>query len=341
MESKASSHLSETTCPLCRSNQWIVLHEEVEDFNYHIPGKWSFVRCLDCKIIYLNHWPENSADAYNTTYSQHGRSGEPSIKGNGSFARIKELMRRGVFQVYGYKSFENPWWIRLLGRFAILFPHLRLKATYSFLLFPKTNTGSHILDIGCGNGRFLAMMKMLGLNVYGIEPDPISRDQARHLCGAILYPSLQDAQFQGKFFDVITLNHSLEHIAHPVQLLHECHRILNDDGKIGICVPNWQSLGHRFWGKYWYHLDAPRHLIMYDLDRLKGVLDQSGFVIRTAFTTSIRLGKITFQKSWRYKTGKPPQKFFVSIWVFLNALTSFILRKSGEELVVWATKKVK
>jgi predicted SAM-dependent methyltransferase len=47
----------------------------------------------------------------------------------------------------------------------------------------------------------------------------------------------------------------------PATVLKRCSELLNPGGGIVIQVPNFNSAGRRIFGKYWIHIDAPRHLI--------------------------------------------------------------------------------
>jgi 2-polyprenyl-3-methyl-5-hydroxy-6-metoxy-1,4-benzoquinol methylase len=155
-----------------------------------------------------------------------------------------------------------PRLVNVLGKLCILIPAFRLRAFYAFVLFPLARAGGELLDIGCGSGRFLSVMRMLGWDVSGIEPDPSSSRVAKNLCDAALFSSLEEAGFPGNFFDIITSNHSLEHVAEPLPMTKECYRILRPGGSIGLCAPNSKSLSHRLFGRYCYHLEPPRHLVM-------------------------------------------------------------------------------
>ena len=76
--------------------------------------------------------------------------------------------------------------------------HVRLKDIKKF----KDN--GRILDIGCGDGRFLVTAQRNGYDVYGIE---ISKDMVELLTAKynlnIISNSLEQADVPGKYFDII------------------------------------------------------------------------------------------------------------------------------------------
>lgn len=79
-----------------------------------------------------------------------------------------------------------------------------------------------LLDVGCGSGEFLAQMRELGWDVFGVEPDPQAARVAREQFGLTVWPgALAEASFPDGFFDAVTLNHVIEHVADPPWLAAE------------------------------------------------------------------------------------------------------------------------
>ena len=73
----------------------------------------------------------------------------------------------------------------------------------------------HILILGEGNGRFLVLMRALGWEVSGVEPDPRSAAAAREQ-GLHPASTLADVPRPEGGFDVVTMNHVVEHFDDPV-----------------------------------------------------------------------------------------------------------------------------
>jgi len=332
----ATMHLSE--CPLCKSDRSTVVHENIPDFKYRVPGTWTFVRCGNCGLLYLNPRPADLNKGYPQNYTQHTMPAPPRIEGTGSFSFLVAAIRGGCLHAYGYPGLTARLPVKMLGKLCVLIPAVRLRAFYAFILFPRARAGGKLLDIGCGSGRFLSVMRMLGWDVFGIEPDQFSSQVAKKLSGASLFTSLEKAGFPGSFFDIITSNHSLEHVADPLPMMKECHRILKPGGSIGLCAPNSKSLSHRLFGKYCYHLEPPRHLVMWQPASLKTLLSAAGFTVDSVTTTSLRERRDSFTKSWGFKTGARPPALLQMAWRVLSAVTGLLDNESGEEVVVWGTK---
>jgi len=327
------------TCPLCGSISSTVMYHDVPDFKYRVPGKWDFLRCHDCGLIFLHTIPCKIDIIQPRDYSKHKPPRVPEIKGEGIMAGIKGWIRYGIMWQHGYKLAQNPLQ-KIAGRLLSLFPKIVLKSAWGILLFPKAHYGKTILDVGCGNGRFLAIMKKLGWNVYGVEPDPISLKISREIIGNKIHQSLDDMMALDVQFDVITMNHVLEHIDKPLAILKKCGQMLKPDGCIGICVPNWLSCTHRLFKKYWHALEPPRHVTMYEPDTLRILIQRSGFTVTMLETTSIRDGIVPFKKSYKNRYGRAPSFILMLMWNIFLMLTCFTDKKRGEEILLWGIKSV-
>lgn len=136
-----------------------------------------------------------------------------------------------------------------------------------------------LLDIGCGRGSFLAGMRDAGWDVAGAEFSEETASYARQAYGV---PVATDLTFSDGSFDVITINHVLEHIPDPVAMLRDCYRLLKKDGLLVVAVPNIDSLQAQFGKGKWFHLDVPCHLYQFSEQGLVGLLRAEGFrIIRT------------------------------------------------------------
>jgi SAM-dependent methyltransferase len=111
-----------------------------------------------------------------------------------------------------------------------------------------------ILDIGCGDGSFLLAAKAQGWLVAGVERFPGAAREAG------LTIATNTDEFQGQQFDYITLWHSLEHMTEPGKLLKQIKPLLKQDGKVIIAIPDGDGWQAKLFGRYWLHLDVPRHL---------------------------------------------------------------------------------
>lgn len=145
----------------------------------------------------------------------------------------------------------------------------------------KYKQRGRMLDIGCGRGLFLSIMKKCGWEVAGIELD---EETAKHASRTFDIPVTAGDVFRSGFedehFDVITLIHVLEHMDDPNRMIKECNRMLKSGGMLVVAVPNISSLQASYGGKDWFHLDPPYHVHHFSEDGLVRVLEKESFRIR-------------------------------------------------------------
>lgn len=136
-----------------------------------------------------------------------------------------------------------------------------------------------ILDVGCGFGMFLYMLKEMGYtNIEGVEIGKRQAEATRELGIKVTHISgngLKQFLYQHKnTWDLITLNHVLEHFKKDdiIEHLIAIREALKDNGKIFVQVPNIALLSGAF-----YAFGEFTHEVAF-LDRtLKEVLFAAGF----------------------------------------------------------------
>lgn len=127
-----------------------------------------------------------------------------------------------------------------------------------------------ILDIGCGTGYFLQACKEDGWKIDGMEPDPGARAIAEKNTSQTLHHEIFSIQGEKKY-DVITLWHVLEHVHKLNESIQHIHKLLKDNGRLIIAVPNCSSWDSEVYKEFWAAYDVPRHLYHFtppDMDKL-------------------------------------------------------------------------
>ncbi|GFP43539.1 hypothetical protein HKBW3C_02669 [Candidatus Hakubella thermalkaliphila] len=144
--------------------------------------------------------------------------------------------------------------------------------------FEKKKKKGRILDVGCGDGKFLLHFKERGWEAFGVDVSETSYRLARQRLGRNVFNcELKDCHFPDSYFDVVTLNHVLEHMLDPNEQLREVHRILKDDGILLLSLPNINSLQFKISRERWFGLDLPRHLYHYSPQPIGNMLRKNGF----------------------------------------------------------------
>src|SRR5262249_52465610 len=130
---------------------------------------------------------------------------------------------------YGPEYYE-PWQGAQTG------PRRRMWSRRLALLGRRRARGT-LLDVGCGDGHFLAAARAAGWRVDGIEFSP---EGARRAAARIGRPvAVGDLALTGHLqgpFDVVTLWHVLEHLIHPRAMLEAARTRLAPEGLLVVAV---------------------------------------------------------------------------------------------------------
>jgi SAM-dependent methyltransferase len=231
MVSKSNPSLAQVIavdqCPICRGSEHIFLFEG-SDRMHGFPQRFPVVRCLTCETVYLAKRPADLRAYY------------PSK----SYLAYGGVSRNQAARVPG----------RRFG--------LRRYRRFIRSLKPK---GGSLLDIGCGSGDFLSAMQEAGdWQGIGIEPDPEAARYAGEVRGLqVLQGEILDLELSGKWYDVITLWHVIEHVPDPTAVLKKLQGLLKPGGVLVISLPLADSWEARWFASYWAGFDVPRHLVTF------------------------------------------------------------------------------
>jgi 2-polyprenyl-6-hydroxyphenyl methylase/3-demethylubiquinone-9 3-methyltransferase len=121
---------------------------------------------------------------------------------------------------------------------------------------------ANVLDIGCGGGLFLSLLKQAGAQVIGIELSDSRAQYAKtkHNLNIDKHPIESDHWQKGyaDFFDAVTLWDVIEHVNYPQQTLRSAANVLKPGGLLLIDTPCRDSFYHRF-GEFTYTLTRGRY----------------------------------------------------------------------------------
>jgi 2-polyprenyl-3-methyl-5-hydroxy-6-metoxy-1,4-benzoquinol methylase len=127
-------------------------------------------------------------------------------------------------------------------------------------LAPYLQRGHRILDAGAGGGEVVYVLRALGFDAAGLEPDERYARHAREALGVpVTTGFVQDAAFACGSFDVVTMYHALEHVEDPTAILSRLRSWMTDRGVLLIEVPNVEAAciapAHRFHFAHFYNFN--------------------------------------------------------------------------------------
>ena len=144
-----------------------------------------------------------------------------------------------------------------------------------------------LLEIGPAYGSFAYLARREGFAVDAIEMDERCCEYLGRVAGVNAIHSADAAASLAALddYDAITLWHVVEHLPDLWSLLTLAAQKLKSGGALAISTPNPDSF--QFWalGRYWPHIDAPRHLQLIPAPLLLGHLRSLGLA-PLLFTTS-------------------------------------------------------
>lgn len=167
-----------------------------------------------------------------------------------------------------------------LKKLESVYRKLALRDHIAFITKAAGDRGVDVLDVGCGSGTLLGLLKHRGFRVTGLDFSAEAAAIAKAENGVdVAVGSLEEAHFPAESFDVVTLFHVMEHVTNPRLVLAEVSRVLKPNGVAILQVPNIESWQFKIFGARWYGLDIPRHVIDYSRNSMLKLLADSGFVV--------------------------------------------------------------
>ena len=249
----------EPPCPLCHSQSSTRVCE-APDVLHGLPGQFRLVRCRDCRHVYLNPRPtlETIAQYYPSDYSPHASTNEPVHEGTQppTPSRFIQLAKwvpglRGLY-----------YW---------------LKETGAEFVPPVQEPQPQALELGCGNGNFLEILRDKGWHAQGLEPADAPVAAVRRKGFTVHHGVFGPALYEEHSLDAVFAWMVLEHLHDPPGTLREIHRILKPNGWLVLSVPNWGCWEPKVLGRYWYSLQLPTHLHQFTPRILRNTLAECGF----------------------------------------------------------------
>jgi SAM-dependent methyltransferase len=139
----------------------------------------------------------------------------------------------------------------------------------------------NILEIGCGAGNFLYELKLRypAWKLRGTDFSVKSIETLKQKGIEAYVSDLRTLPESDKSKDVVYGFMIVEHLHYLEETLREVKRVLKDDGKFVVAVPNIESLAFKVFGRYSNFLHLPAHLYHFTESTLTKVMNQNGFEV--------------------------------------------------------------
>lgn len=145
------------------------------------------------------------------------------------------------------------------------------------LLRQHPGPGRSLLDVGCGDGRFLALARDAGYEVTGVDFNGRLLEAARavfalddlHVGTVEQYAP----DWRGRF-DVITAFHVLEHVEVPHSFVRALGALLKPGGLLAVAVPNVERAFLQFYREPWDY--PPHHLTRWTAASIQALFSAAG-----------------------------------------------------------------
>lgn len=224
-----------TKCPFCESEN-TKRFLKLKDY-FLTQEDFDIFECDNCKLLFTSPRPDASKI--------------------GSYYKSDDYLSHNE-----HKKGLIPWIYNRVKKINI---HNKFKIACNF--YNKPN----ILDFGCGVGDFLHYAQQKKCEVTGCDMSDEARIIASEKLGKTVLTPEEIFALPCPSFDIITMWHVLEHIENLRFHTEQLHRLLKENGRLVIAVPNYKSYDAQYYKDKWAAYDVPRHLNHFHKESLQNV----------------------------------------------------------------------
>lgn len=317
MNKENNNHQSDC-CRICKSPfaESLIVREMMFGFR----DQFTYHQCSNCGCLQIAEFPEN-IDKYYPSYYY-------------SFNAETAILKR------------QPFIKRLIGGLRLKKLLKKDRPALRYLKPIDIKFSDKILEIGCGKGRQICDLFNLGFeNIEGV--DKFIPKEIDHGFGVkILKKDIQELKNDN--YDLIIMNHVLEHMPEQQEVLVNCRKLLKERGYLLVAIPIIAE-AFNIYKENWVQLDAPRHFFLHTVKSMNILAKETGFEIKQTLFDSINF---QFWASELYKKdiplfpeennrlAYPVEKFFTSAEMedFERRSTALNLEGKGDTAVFYLYK---
>ncbi|HSK73172.1 MAG TPA: class I SAM-dependent methyltransferase [Pyrinomonadaceae bacterium] len=282
-----------------------------EDFEYRASADtFLAMQCDSCGLVYLNPRPDVSE--FETIYPPTYHAFDFSEKDFGVVYKIRS----------------------------------RLEAKRLLSWCEGLPNDARILDVGCGDGFHLNLLKKYGKKGWkleGIDVDKRAAEMAEKSDLKVHLGSVEKLDLPENAYDFAFMIQTIEHVEKPFEILSAVKRILKLKGKLVIVTDNTDSIDFRiFKSGYWGGYHFPRHWNLFNRNSLTKLAEKAGFEVAD-LTTQVSPVNWVYSIHNTLVDWNAPRflinQFTLKSTVSLSAFTSLdiLLQKLGKGALLRAT----
>jgi len=246
MESKPLK-LTSVRCCICNADDAQPIGAG-KDYEYRTSSDvFSAMRCASCGLVYLNPRPDVSEFEFIYPPNYHAF----------------DFSERDFGVVYKIRS--------------------RLEAKRLLSLCKDLPTDARILDVGCGDGFHLRLLKRYGKKSWtleGVDVDKRAVGMAEESGLKIHAGSIEELRLSENSYDLTFMIQTIEHLEKPFESLTAIKKVLKPRGKLVIVTDNTDALDFKiFKRRYWGGYHFPRHWNLFNKNSLAKLAAKAGFEI--------------------------------------------------------------
>ncbi len=235
------------TCNSCGSNISSPIAQGV-DFEYNTcSNEFTYVRCAACGVIWLRDRPPTSQ--LSTIYPPSYIPYQFNEHLGGFIARLRDRVQQAK--------------VGPLSKYA--------------------GTNAVIVDVGCGAGEFLRLMKAHGdksWQLYGVDMAQEAIDHlAKYGIGGVV-SRFETLEWKTTAPQVVVMNQVIEHVDDPAGAVKKAHNLLAPGGYFFCETPSADGWDCKlFERRYWGGWHIPRHWTIYTEASLRQLFERNGFEV--------------------------------------------------------------
>ena len=223
------------------------------DYEYQSSNQtFSALQCKTCSLVYLS--PRPAMTEFERIYPSNYHAFNFSEKGYGIVFKIRAWL----------ESRRALSWCENIPR------------------------NARILDVGCGDGFHLKLLKeygQKGWQLEGVDFDERAVTMARKSGLTVHQGKVQTVNLPTESYDLAFMIQTIEHLNNPPEVLSHINSLLKPGGKLVIVTDNTGSIDFNWFKKrYWGGYHFPRHWNLFNKKSLAALAVKTGYEIESIKT---------------------------------------------------------